>query len=79
MSETAYCVACDSVVPIIRQAAGKAIGMTVGSLAGGLGTKSPVAALAVGLLGLMIGHVVDQELAALCAHCGGSVRAAPAR
>jgi hypothetical protein len=78
MENTAYCTVCEVVVPIIRQAAGKAIGVSLGSLAGGLGTKSPVGALAVGLIGLAIGHLVDEELDAVCAQCGAAVPMGPA-
>jgi hypothetical protein len=78
MENTAYCSVCEVVVPIIRQAAGKAIGVTLGSLAGGLGTKSPVGALAVGLIGLALGHLVDEELDAICGQCGATVRVGPA-
>ena len=78
MEETAYCTICQAVVPIGRQAAGKAIGGALGTMVGGVGTKSLAGAIALGAIGLVLGHLLDEVFDGVCGHCGGPLRALPA-
>jgi hypothetical protein len=79
MSETAYCITCQAVAPVVRQTAGKAIGAALASAIGGAATKSVGGTIVLGLVGLVVGHLVDEALEAVCGQCGSQVQAEPAK
>lgn len=63
------CTACRVLVPATKTFAGKAIGGLVGG-ALGLSTKSVGGAIAIGITGLVVGHLIDEATKPVCGHCG---------
>lgn len=64
-----YCSACDAIVPVVRQVAGKAIGAIVGGLLGSTTETWWGIGLGAGLTALL-GHAVDEAIGAVCGKCG---------
>ena len=69
----AFCTACNAMVPVVRQVAGKVIGATVGGLLGSASETWWGILLGAGLTGLM-GHAVDEAIGAVCGRCGAPIR-----
>lgn len=67
-----YCVACHAFVPVVRQAAGKAIPALVGGVLGSATKKWWGIVLGAGLAAL-IWYVVEEAIGAVCGQCGGPV------
>lgn len=63
-----YCAACRVLVPTTKAYAGKAIGGACGA-AMGLSTKTIGGAIVAGLVGLAVGHLIDEAVKPVCGHC----------
>ena len=64
-----YCSACRVLVPAAKGVAGKAIGGAIGG-ALGLSLRSPAGTVVSILVGLAVGHVIDEAARPICGHCG---------
>lgn len=64
-----YCAACRTLVPATKAYAGKAIGGALGG-ALGLSTRSVGGGILIALVGLGVGHLIDEAVEPVCGRCG---------
>jgi hypothetical protein len=72
MSNTLQCDLCETLVPIVKQRAGKALGLALGT-AFGFRSKSLGGLVAAATAGILVGHAIDAVTAPVCGGCGSRV------